>query len=110
MKRTLQTLACTAATIFDVTNAEWKKVDCSEMETLTNDAKFSISYFGESKGELWGLFSAFSNTFAQKFEFLHTPDADCAAKFGLTGPGVALFRKFDNSPIQYSGTNSFDAF
>ena len=38
-----------------------------------------------------------------KFNFYYTTDVSCGSKYGLSGPGIALTRKFDESPLQFSG-------
>ena len=38
-----------------------------------------------------------------KFNFYYTTDVACGEKYGLSGPGIALTRKFEESPLQFSG-------
>jgi len=52
--------------------------------------------------------AAKSAAIGEKFSFLHTSDASCGEKFGLSGPGLALTRTFDESPLAYSGAASLD--
>jgi len=43
-------------------------------------------------------------TVSEKYQFFHSTDAACATSFGAKGtPAVVLFRKFDDSPVVYSG-------
>lgn len=44
-------------------------------------------------------------TVSEKFQFFHINDKECAATFGAAStPALVLFRKFDNSPLVYSGS------
>merc|ERR1711920_867634 len=82
-----------------------EKVDCDTMETKTSEGKLNISYFGEETGELWDAFfgAAKDPNIGDKYQFFHSGDVACGEKFGLSGSGVALTRRFDDSPLQYSG-------
>ena len=75
------------------------------METRTSEDKLALSYFGESAGGLWDAFfgAAKDPVIGEKYSFYHTSDVACGEKFGLSGSGVALSRRFDDSPLQYSG-------
>jgi len=84
------------------------EVDCDKMQSSTADAKLAISYFGESAGALWDAYmdSARNPAISEKFSFFHTTDAACAEKYGASAPGVALSRKFDESPLSFSGSSA----
>ncbi len=84
------------------------EVDCAKMESSTAEAKLAISYFGESAGALWDAYmdSARNPAISEKFSFFHTSDASCAEKFGASAPGVALSRRFDESPLSFSGSSA----
>ena len=42
-------------------------------------------------------------TISEKYSFLHTSDASCAGTVGATAPGIGLTRRFDESPLGFSG-------
>jgi hypothetical protein len=80
------------------------------MEAKTNEGRLNISYFGELSGDLWDAFMGTAKypIISELFNFYHTTDASCGEKFGLSGSGISLTRKFDESPIAYSGVASRD--
>ena len=86
------------------------EVDCAKMESSTAEAKLAISYFGESAGALWDAYmeSAKNPAISEKYQFFHTSDAACADKFGTSAPGIALSRRFDESPLAFSGSSADD--
>ena len=85
-----------------------EEVDCAAMEAKTAESKMAVSYFGELSGDMFDAYmaSAKNPTIAEKFDFLHTIDAACAEKFGAIAPGIAISRRFDESPVAYSGAAS----
>ena len=86
------------------------EVDCAAMEAKTAEATLALSYFGAAEGDLWDNYmkSARNSMISDKYQFYHTSDADCASKFGATAPGVAISRRFDESPLAYSGAAAED--
>ena len=88
-----------------------EEVDCAGMESKTAEAKLNLSYFGDLAGDLYDAFmaSAKDPAISENFSFFHTSDASCGSKFGLSGAGIALSRRFDDSPLQYSGGADKDA-
>jgi len=48
--------------------------------------------------------AAKSDSISDDFNFYHMADTACGEKFGLSGAGIALSRKFEDSPLQYSGS------
>ena len=86
------------------------EVDCAAMEAKTAEATLALSYFGAAEGDLWDNYmkSARNPMISEKYQFYHTSDADCASKFGATAPGVAISRRFDESPLAYSGAAAND--
>lgn len=87
------------------------EVDCATMEAKTSEDKLALSYFGESAGALWDAFfgAAKDPVIGEKYSFYHTADVACGEKFGLSASGVALSRRFDDSPLQYSGDQTTEA-
>merc|ERR1712151_800894 len=85
-----------------------EEVDCAGMEAKTAEGKLNLSYFGDVTGDLWdAYFAAAKDTaISENYGFFHTSDTSCADKYGLSGAGVALSRRFDESPLQYSGENT----
>jgi protein disulfide-isomerase A1 len=82
------------------------EVDCAGMESKTAEANLAISYFGALEGDLWDNFmkSARNPAINEKYQFFHTSDASCASKFdNLAAPGLALSRRFDESPLTLTG-------
>jgi protein disulfide-isomerase A1 len=81
------------------------EVDCAAMEEKTSESNLSVSYFGAQEGDLWENYmkSARNPAISEKFQFFHTSDGDCAAKFETSAPGVSITRRFDESPLPYSG-------
>ena len=86
------------------------EVDCAGMEAKTGEASLSISYFGAQEGDLWDNYmnAARNPAISEKFSFFHTSDGDCASKFGTSAPGIGLSRRFDESPLGYTGGASED--
>ena len=85
-----------------------EKVDCAAMEAQTAEGKLNLCYFGEETGDLWDAFfgAAKDPAISEKYSFFHSDDVACGEKFGLSGSGVALSRRFDESPLQYSGEST----
>ena len=79
--------------------------DCATLEAKTAASNVAMSYFGAAEGGLWETFTkAVNNQFiTDKYQFFHTTDEDCASKYGVTAPGIAVTRIFDESPYAYTG-------
>ena len=86
------------------------EVDCAGMESKTSESKLALSYFGDLTGDLFENFmkGAKNPTISEKYQFFHTSDADCAAKFSTSAPGIALSRRFDDSPLKVEATTEDD--
>jgi len=80
------------------------------MVAETAEANLALSYFGATEGDLYEAFmkGARNPGISEKYSFFHTTDADCASKFGASAPGVAISRKFDESPLNYAGASTED--
>ena len=87
-----------------------QEVNCEDMESKTAENKLNLSYFGDFSGDVYDAFigAAKNPAISENFSFFHTTDAACGEKFGLSGSGIALSRRFDESPLQYSGGASVD--
>jgi len=87
-----------------------KEVTCDAMVAETAEANLALSYFGASEGDLYEAFmkGARNPSISEKYAFFHTTEADCATKFGASAPGVAISRKFDESPLAFEGTAGED--
>jgi len=83
------------------------EVDCDKMQSSTADAKLALSYFGSFDTNLYEAFmkGAKNPSIGEKYSFFHTNDADCASKYGVSAPGIALSRDFDDSPLAFSGAS-----
>ena len=87
-----------------------EEVACDAMTTKTEEGKLNLSYFGDLAGDLYDAFigAAKNPAISETYSFFHTSDAACGEKYGLSGAGVALSRRFDDSPLQYSGEANVD--
>ena len=86
------------------------EVDCEGMKSKTADGKLSLSYFGAFEGDMFDTFmkGAKNPAIGEKYAFYHTTDASCAGDFGVSAPGIALSRGFDESPLAFAGTSEDD--
>jgi len=64
-----------------------------------------MAYVGDLEGELFTAFmgAAKVDSISEKYTFLHTSDGSCAGTVGTTAPGIGLTRRFDESPVGYTG-------
>ena len=87
-----------------------EEVDCAAMEEKAAEGKLNLQYFGDLAGDLYDAYmgAAKNPAISETFNFFHTTDTACGEKFGLSGAGVALSRRFDESPLQYSGGATSD--
>ena len=81
------------------------EVTCDELKKKVEDNKLVVAYFGEKDDKKFTeVFQEVAqHASVQKHQFFHINDKDCAASYGATIPSVALFRKFGQSPLVYSG-------
>lgn len=79
---------------------------CESLKTLTDAQKFAVVFFGDvSSKEYREVYMTVTEneTTDNKFHFFHMNNEECAKSFGVKSfPSVALFRKFEESPIFYS--------
>jgi len=70
-----------------------------------------MAYVGALDTDLYEAFinSAKQPAIGEKYQFLHTSDESCAAAVGVSAPGVGISRRFDDSPVAFSGDNSVEA-
>lgn len=86
---------------------QWKAitdVDCAALEVqiskLKDPSTILLAYFGAQDGLLNTIFTEFAEREAAfKFIRLDESATECAAKYGVEMPGLALFRVFD-SPVE----------
>jgi len=85
-----------------------KEVDCAGMTTAVSENALALSFFGALEGEMYDAYikAAKNPTISEKYAFFHTTDADCASGFGSPSTGLSLSRRFDESPLAYSGAAS----
>jgi len=65
-----------------------------------------LAFFGEKSSSHFTSYGEVSNNGAvsEKYQFVHINDASCANSHGLSdGNGLLIFRKFDSSPVTYTG-------
>jgi len=79
------------------------KVTCDALKEKVADNKFVLAYFGSEDDALFkDAFVTFAQT-EDKIAFVNTEDADCAAEYGATAPGVVFFRTFEEKTVPYTG-------
>ena len=80
---------------------------CDELKAKVAETKLVAAFFGEFSGREYTTVFAELNvhpTVSEKFQYFHVNDKACAASHGASGsPALVVFRKFDNSPITYTG-------
>lgn len=65
--------------------------------------KLNLVYFGDAEGAAYDAFmAAAKNPSVEKFAFW-TTSADCAGDYGVTAPGIAIIKTFDEPKVAYSG-------
>ena len=82
------------------------QVDCDKLKEKVEQSKLVAAFFGDSSSSQFNdvfIGATKDSTVGDKFSFVHISDSECAASFGASSPSVVLFRKFDNSPVVYSG-------
>ena len=83
------------------------EVTCDALKEKADATKLAVAYFGDAASkEFTEVFVdvAQNPTVSEKFQFYNLNDKDCATRYGAPFPGVVLFRKFDNSPLIYTGS------
>ncbi len=79
---------------------------CENLKTLVDAQKFGVVFFGDLNSREFRevyLGVTESETVDNKFNFFHMDNEECAKSIGVKSyPTVALFRKFEESPIFYS--------
>ena len=80
------------------------------MVAKTEENKLNLSYFGDLAGDLYDAFigAAKNPAISETYSFYHTSDVACGEKYGLSGSGIALSRRFDESPLQYKNEANID--
>jgi protein disulfide-isomerase A1 len=70
-------------------------VTCEILEKKINDHKFVLAYFGEETDSLYTDAHVEFAIKEDKITFVHSNKAECAKKYGVTGPKIVLFRTFE---------------
>ena len=77
------------------------------MKAKTEATKLAAVFFGEFSGrEFATVFSEVNShpSVSEKFQFFHVNDKACAAAHGASStPAFVVVRKFDESPVAYTG-------
>jgi hypothetical protein len=77
------------------------------LKTKIDENKLVVAYFGDVNAREYKevfLEVANSATVGDKFQFFHINDEATAKEYGVKSlPAVVLFRKFDDSPLVFSG-------
>lgn len=82
------------------------EVSCSGLKEKTDANKLVAAFFGDasSKEHKTFLEIATHGSVSEKYSFLHLNDKECASSHGVSQvPALVVFRKFDQSPITFSG-------
>ena len=86
---------------------------CEQLKQKVADVKIAIAFFGDAGSSAFSedyLSVANNPSVSEKFSFFHMNDEACAKSYGTSGNGgIVLFRKFDESPVVYSGALSASA-
>lgn len=86
------------------------EVTCAALKEKVEESKFVLAYFGDLANALYTDAHMSFAAAEDGITFVHTTDADCAKENGVaTVPGLAFFRKFEESPLAYSGSADKDA-
>ena len=72
------------------------------MEKTIEEGKIAVVFFGSAEGD---EFAAFEKAASQddKRSFYYTSDEESAKAHGVTAPGIALFRPFDEPKVDFEG-------
>lgn len=83
------------------------EVTADTLKTKTDDARLSLVYFGDVNAREYKevfLEAAQNPTVGDKFQFFYINDEAVAKQYGAEKlPALVLFRKFDDSPLVFSG-------
>lgn len=82
------------------------EVTCDDLKKKVEENKLVAAYFGENDDKKFTeIFQevAQHSSISEKYQFVHLNDKDCASSYGASIPSVVLFRKFDESPLVFSG-------
>lgn len=89
-------------------------VTCEELKKKVEIGNLVLAYFGEKDAkEYTDIFKVVAEApeslegseISEKYQFFNLNDKECAQHFGAsTLPALVMFRKFEESPIVYSGS------
>jgi protein disulfide-isomerase A1 len=81
-----------------------EEVDCAGLQAKIDEENLLLAWAGDLTGDLFEQFGAAAADprIFEKFTVVHTSDASCADKIGLSKAGIGLTRRFDDSPIAYT--------
>lgn len=85
------------------------EVSCAALKEKVAESKFVLAYFGELTNALYTDAHMSFAASEDGITFVHNTDAACAKENGAAFPGLAFFRKFEESPLAYSGAADKDA-
>lgn len=83
------------------------EVTCDELKQKAQSTKLLVAYIGEKDirehSEVYQQVASHAQV-SDKFAFVHLSDKECASSYGASStPAVLIFRKFDDSPLVFSG-------
>lgn len=85
---------------------------CDELKAKVDNTKLALVYFGDlSAKEFSSVFIPLAEnpSISEKYQFFHIADAECATANGVTQtPALVFFRKFEESPLVYTGAIEVD--
>lgn len=79
-----------------------EKISCSEVKAKTDGKPLNLVFFGDVETALYKTFEHAAGRTKQEFTFFNT-DASCVPPNMGSAPAIALYRNFDESPIQWAG-------
>lgn len=83
------------------------QVSCDQLKEKIASSKLAVAFFGETESKEYSevfLDVAQNPAVADKWQFFHLNDRECAASFGATSsPALVLFRKFDENTVVFQG-------
>lgn len=84
------------------------EVTAEQLKTKVDENKLVVVYFGDVEAKEYKdvfLEVATNPSVGDKYQFFHINDEATAKSYGATKlPAIVLFRKFDESPLVYSGS------
>jgi protein disulfide-isomerase A1 len=79
------------------------EVTCDQLKTKLEENKFALVFFGDVADALFtGAHEPLANK-NDKVAFFNVKDEACAKEHSVSAPGLAFFRKFEETTVPYTG-------